>query len=248
MGNDMTPLEELHRDLENAKALAGKDPSDLRHMNPGRIRRQHREKHEAARYAADLLRAVDIAERLEFADIPWTRKGREIHFLLKDGTTLPVRGDADDTDRLDRQFEAVEQVTGAEQRNALLLCEISPEASRDLKWIRDRMEGTSAPKFRKTFLVEAGLLVEDEEGLWVTEIAQDNELLNGHTGEFGNWFTATGLGTAWIYACYLAGNVPMTAKARGGPQPNIELDAILVHHEDALKTLPEMLRKCAELD
>ena len=244
----MSPIKELYRDLKNAKTLADKDPSDLRHANPGRLRRQHREREDAVRYADDLMRAIDIAERLEFADIPWTRKAREIHFLLKDGTTIPVKGDADDTERLDKQFEAMENQTGAEQRNALLLAETRPEAAHDLKWIRDRMDGVSAPKFRKTFLVEAGLLAKYDEELWMTDVAQDNELLKSHTGEFGAWFTATGLGTAWIYACYLAGNVPMTAKSRGGPQPNIELDAILVHHEDALKTLPKALRKLAGLE
>ena len=243
----MTPIEELYRDLENARANSEKDPSDLRHSNPGRISRQHRERQEAVRYANDLMRAIDIAERIEFADIPWTRKGREIHFLLKDGTSLPVMGLADDADRLDRQFEAMAGSTSSEQRNALLLVEIKHEASRDLKWIRDRMEGVSAPKFRKDFLVKAGLLADYPEGLEMTLLANDNELLKEHDGEFGPWFTATGLGTAWIYACYLAENVPMTAKAVHGPQPNIELDAILIHHEDALTGLPSRLTALAGL-
>lgn len=39
---------------------------------------------------------------------------------------------------------------------------------------------------------------------------------------------ATAAGVAWIYAAYLAGNVPMTATARKlPPQRNIELDVIL---------------------
>lgn len=242
----MTPIEELRRDHENALTLADKDHSDLRHSNPGRLSRQARERSDAATYAMDLRRAIDIAERLDFADIPWTRSGRQIHFLLKDGTTVEVKGDAGDTDRLDRQFEAMENHTGDEQRNALLVAEIMPDASRDLKWIRDRMEGVSAPKFRKVFLVEAGLLEDHPEGLEMTELALAHDMLKAWDGEFGPWFTATGLGTAWIYACYLAENIPMTSKAKGGPRPNVELDAILVHHEEALEDLPDDLRALAD--
>lgn len=241
----MTPYEELQRDLENAKALANKDPSDLRHSNPGRVKRQFREQREAARHVTDLVRAIDIAEMLQTQDIPWTREGRAIYFQLRDGSKMPVLGETNQPDRLERQFEAMNKETGSEQREALLLANLNVEASRDFKWIRDRMAGTSAPKFRKQFLTRSGLIHDREDWLEMTSLASDYELLSEHEGEFGPWFTATGLGTAWIYSCYMAGNIPMTKTAKFGPQRQIELDAILAHHVHKLGALPQDLKDLA---
>lgn len=243
----MTPLDEMHRDLENAKAIANKDHSDLRHSNPGKVKRHFREQREAASHVTGYVRAIAIAEMLDAKNIPWTREGRTIYFQLKDGTKMPILGEINDPDRLERQCDAMNNPTGSEQREAILLANLNVAASRDFKWIRDRMPGTSAPKFRKQFLSDAGLIHDREDWLEMTQTAKDYELLSEHEGEFGPWFTATGLGTAWIYSCYLAGNVPMTKAAKFVPQRQIELDAILSHYQDDLTSLPQDLKDLAGL-
>lgn len=234
----------LRRDLRNAQALADRDASDLGHMNPGRLRRNAKERLEQDVRAVRLAAAISIAEDLEAQDIAWTRVGDWIHFLLADGTTISVAGEAspaaDRDERIGRQIETLrEAATTHDVRRDLMLLDLDVEASRDLKWVRERLHGVSAPKFRKTFLVEAGLLRTDGDDVGLAAIAADHGLLFEHEGQFGTWFTASPLGVAWMYRAYLAGRVPMAkSTAPTAPESQCELEAIAEAQADALADLP----------
>lgn len=236
-------LDDMYRDLENMRAIANRDPSDLRHSNPGKLRRDIRQQHEASQRAEKLQRAITLAEDLDRQDVVWTRHGDWIHFVINSGnTTYPVAGEfADASEMVDKQIEAIKNNFPADQREALILSTLDIHAPRTFKWIHERMAGVSAPKFRKVFLVESGLLEDKGETLEMTGLARDADLLIEAEGEFGNWFKATGLGTAWIYKSYLERKVPMIKKAKYGPIGYFELDAILRGHEKALAMLPSEL-------
>lgn len=169
-----------------------------------------------------LEEAIAVASELDAQQIGWTLDvAGHVAFLLADGSSFPVAaGDA-----LDQQIELVRSAPSAfEARRALTERALDPNASHDLKWLRERLAGSSTPKFRTTFLVQAGLL---KDGV-LTELGQATGFFHQHDGEYGPYQTVTAKGIAWIYAAYLAGNVPMTAAAKKRPpQPDIELDAIL---------------------
>ncbi|HEY0622772.1 hypothetical protein [Sphingomonas sp.] len=217
----MTPLERLHSDLANARLGAEREGSD-RHSNPGRAARDLRRQMQAKSDVHRLEQAIAVASNLDAQGINWTSdaKGR-LSFLFEDGSSYPIA----EKDDLDPQIQLVKGATSAhDARRALTIRALDPHASRDLKWLRDRLAGSSTPKFRSTFLTKAGLL---KDGI-LTELGHATGFFNQHEGEYGPYQTVTAAGVAWIYAAYLAGNVPMTVAARKlPPQRNIELDVIL---------------------
>lgn len=249
----MTKLDDLRRDLKNAQIRADKDPTDLNHMNPGRLKRGIAQRSQANNEAEKLTRAIDIAQSLDRQGVEWTQSGSWIQYLLADGTTHPVPGEhwpnEDHAETIDKQIEVMlSDLSAQEKQEALALLVLSTTGSHDLKWIRDRMEGVSAPKFRKTFLIDAGLLNDNGEHLELGSVAREYELLEEHEGQFGPWFTATALGTAWIYRCYLEGNVPLVKSARYGPQRQFELEAIGAAQSENINELPDDLKRlCGSL-
>lgn len=217
----MTSLERLQSDLANARLSAQREGSD-RHSNPGRALRDLRRQAQAQSDVRRLEGAIAVALALDVQGIDWTvdAAGR-VSFLFADGSSFPaVTGEA-----LDQQVELVRGAgSPQEARRALTIRALDPYASRDLKWLRDRLAGSSTPKFRSTFLANAGLL---EDGV-LTDLGHETEFFHQHDGEYGPYQTVTAKGVAWIYAAYLAGNIPMTAAARKlAPQRDIELDEIL---------------------
>lgn len=217
----MTPLERLHSDLATARRESEREGSD-RHSNPGRALRDLRRQSRARSEVHRLKQAIAVASSLDAHDISWTSDAAgHLSFLFEDGSTYPVT----DKDDVDQQIQLVRDAASAhDARRALTMRVLDPHASRDLKWLRDRLAGSSTPKFRSTFLTQAGLL---EDGA-LSALGRATGFFNEHEGEYGIFQTATAAGVAWIYAAYLAGNVPMTAAAgRLPPQRNIELDVIL---------------------
>ena len=217
----MTSLERLQSDLANARLGAEREGSD-RHSNPGRALRDLRRQAHAQADVRRLEGAIAIALELDAQEIDWTldAAGR-VSFLFSDGSSFAAATGED----LDQQIQLVRSAASAfDARRALTIRALDPQASRDLKWLRDRLAGVSTPKFRSAFLAEAGLL---EDGV-LTELGHATGFFNQHDGEYGPYQTVTAKGIAWIYAAYLAGHVPMTAAARKlAPQRDIELDAIL---------------------
>lgn len=217
----MIPLERLHSDLAHARALAEREGSD-RHSNPGRAARDLRQQMQAQSRVNRLERALEIAAGLDAQEIVWTADVQgQLFFLFADGSTYPLgKGEV-----LDGQVEIVRAAASPyEARRALTVDALDPHASRDLKWLRERLVGVSTPKFRSAFLTRAGLL---EEGA-LTTLGRVTGFFNEHEGEYGLYQSVTASGAAWIYAAYLAGSVPMTAASRKlAPQRDIELDVIL---------------------
>lgn len=217
----MTPLERLHSDLASARLGAEREGSD-RHSNPGRAARDLRLQMKARSDVHRLEQAIAVASSLDAQGINWTldAAGR-LSFLFEDGSTYPVADKAD----VDQQIQLVQGAASAhDARRALTIRALDPHASRDLKWLRERLAGSSVPKFRTTFLTQAGLLKDGA----LSELGHATGFFNEHEGEYGVYQSATAAGVAWIYAAYLAGNVPMTAAARKlPPQRSIELDVIL---------------------
>jgi len=248
----MNTIDDLRRNLSLAEARAEKDPSDLRHSNPGRLKRDAAERLDAQVQASQLRKAIEVATTLDAENIPWIIDKDWIHFLLPSGETYPAAGKyanaVDHCSDVAAQIEAIKASSSVDIRQQLALMDLSVGASRDLKWIRDRMAGVSAPKFRKGFLVEAGLLADRGDYLEITPVAHDNQILTEHEGEFGPWHRATALGTTWIYRSYLCGHVPMTKAARSGPISQFELEAIANTQADNLLTLPDPLRRyCGQI-
>lgn len=217
----MTPLDRFHSDLAHARALAEREGSDRR-SNPGRAARDLRQQMQARSRANRLEQALEIAAGLDAQEIAWTADAAgQLYFLFGDGSSYPLgKGGA-----LDRQIQLVHAAASPyEARRALTVDAFDPRASRDLKWLRERLAGASTPKFRSAFLTKAGLL---ENGA-LTTLARTTGFFDEHDREYGVHQSVTARGVAWIYAAYLAGNVPTTAASRKlAPQRNTELDAIL---------------------
>lgn len=217
----MTPLERLHSDLETARREAEREGSD-RHSNPGRALRDLRRQSRASSDAHRLEQAIAVASTLDAQGINWTSDAAgRLSFLFEDGSTYPVA----DKDDLDQQIQLVKgAASGHDARRALTMRALDPHAPREIGWLRERLAGSSVPKFRSTFLTQAGLLKDGT----LSELGRATGFFNEHEGQYGVYQTATAAGVAWIYAAYLAGNVPMTAAARKlPPQRNLELDVIL---------------------
>lgn len=241
----MTLLEELERYLENASAIANKDPSDLNHSNPGKVKRQFKERMAAKKAEKRLCRQIDIAHELEENQIPWTRNKDEIHLVLRDGTTHPFSDRPHCPDFLSNQIEAMKEDDAQDQKKKLLLGALDLRGRKELKWIRERLQGVSTPKFRSTFLVSAGLLLKDDEFFHMTEVARLHDMLEEQDGQYGPWFAATALGTAFIYHCYLAGNVPMKKGEHKFITPQVELEAIAKSQAENLEHLPSKMKTLA---
>jgi len=217
----MTPLERLHSDLANARAMAEREGSD-RHSNPGRAARDLSRQMAARSRAIRLERALEIAAHLEAQGIAWAADAEGgVLLLLADGSTYPTGK----LETLDRQVQLINAAaTPYEARRALTIDALDPHAPRDLKWLRERLTGASTPKFRSEFLTQAGVLKDGA----LTALGRSTGFFDEHEGEYGVYQSVTARGVAWIYATYLAGNVPMTAASRQlTPQRNIELDVIL---------------------
>ncbi|AXK43930.1 hypothetical protein [Erythrobacter aureus] len=236
-------IDQLRSELNRAEERSEREASDLRHSNPGRLRRAERERHDAARRAKKLHAALDVGERLDLAGLSWVIADDSVYFLLEDGSKYPAAtGDA-----LEAQIAILHRPgTAGEKRDKLRLNSLNVDASREFKWIRARLAGISTPKFRKDFLLPAGLIDMSNDYPALTDLARDHELLAEHDGQHGPWFTASALCTAWIYRCYLAGRIPFSRSYHGAPEPQIELEAIAAAHEDALASLPQPLRDLME--
>lgn len=246
----MTPLERLHSDLANARLGAEREGSD-RHSNPGRAARDLRRQAESRSDVHRLEQAIAIASNLDARGINWTSdaKGR-LSFLFQDGSSYPV----DVKDDLDGQMQLVKSaLTAHDARRALTVRALDPHAPRDLKWLRDRLAGSSTPKFRSVFLTQAGLL---ENGV-LTELGHTAGFFIQHEGEYGPYQTVTAAGVAWIYAAYLIAGEIVTHQlivGRGtdlsgvfvAPVPDGELGALAIHalrlFTDALEAQTETSR------
>lgn len=217
----MTSLERLQSNLANARAGAEREGSD-RHSNPGRAARDLRRQMQAKADVSRLEQAISVASALDAQGIEWTSdEVGHLSFLFGDGSVFPVATG----DELEQQIQLVRNAeTANAARRSLTIRALDPHASRDFKWLRERLAGSSTPKFRTAFLTQAGLM---KDGV-LTELGDTTGFLHQHNGEYGVYQTVTAQGVAWIYAVYLAGHVPMTAAAKKlAPQRHVELDEIL---------------------
>jgi len=217
----MTPIERLNAALQRARAGAQREGSD-RHSNPRRAARDLRLQAQAQFDVTRLEEAAAVALKLDTARVSWTADDQgSISFVFTDGSLHPTaKGES-----LNAQVQLIQSAASEHEAfRALTMRALNPRASRDFKWLRDRLVGSSAPKFRSVFLTRAGLLNEGT----LTEFGRSTGFFEERDGEYGLYQIATATGVGWIYAAYLAGNVPLTIAARKlSPQRNVELDIIL---------------------
>jgi hypothetical protein len=234
-------IADLTRQLENARARGEREGSD-RHNNPGRARREFLAAMEARTEAHKLERVIDRAQHLSALDVSWTVEQGSLMLLLPDGKTFP----AAEGEKLDEQLAIIRNAQGAglgsTHHDRLTLHALNVSLARDLRWVRLRMPGVSAPKLRAGFLTNAGQIADGE----LTALGHECGLFTEHEGHFGIYQMATPLGVAWLYSCYLRGKLPMAkAAAKSPPVPNIELAAISKAAGDPGDALPQDLKDLA---